>query len=342
MEYSNSRQRGFTLIELLVVIAIIALLVGILLPSLAGARNAARATQTANNARQIALAVASYTAQSRSLFPPHYVYGKDATSLEWRMEDQQGTNPNPSNGYVHWSYALFGTNEAPEDAFTSPFVPTKGGAPRTNPGLNSEDWEPGQVNDNGASTPSNSPQDRQVKRVAFIGNGALFPRNKFNITEQRKNVLVRDAVVANPSKTILVTEMLYKQGWSSMKSGEGIIKSHRPVTPFYGVSAPENEPYQEPTGFAGAGNGRFRYPTEAQILPANADFNGVVEGIGGSPINIVGRQQPNKDKFGGGAQFAFVDGHVEQMTLWESIKAKKWGDKFWSITGDNRVDMTIP
>ena len=63
----------------------------------------------------------------------------------------------------------------------------------------------------------------------------------------------------------------------------------------------------------------------------------------GSELNVVGRKLPGGAKgFGGQTIFAFVDSHTERMQLVESIRQRKWGDKIWSLTKDNRVDMDEP
>ncbi len=64
------KRNGFTLVELLVVIGIIAVLIAILLPSLARARVAANRIVCSNNVRQIALASMLYAQDYDGFLPP--------------------------------------------------------------------------------------------------------------------------------------------------------------------------------------------------------------------------------------------------------------------------------
>ena len=80
---SRPRPAGFTLVELLVVIGIISLLMGILLPSLAGARESARAVASLSNLRQIGIALVAYRNENRGFYPRHSSPSSQVPRTRW-------------------------------------------------------------------------------------------------------------------------------------------------------------------------------------------------------------------------------------------------------------------
>lgn len=341
-------RRAFTLVELLVVVSIIALLISILLPSLRNAREQAKATQCAANCRQIGQAMATYLAEHNGVYPPSYVYPINR-SASWSIV-QQSPQSFP-NGYLHWSHFLYSGGKVGEKAFQCPTFP-RGGAPRTNPGRDPENWNLGeQEDDSGTATPNIDIEDRQAVRMAYTANAAIVPRNKFTSGLSggpRLNILVQENMIRRPSDTILATE--YLNNWKALGesggsgTGKVLVKAHRPVNVFFHtVEGGWNEYLSQPSS-PGFMYGIKRRPvTDADWgVVQFKDLKNLKNVLRNNPtvgqINAVGRHHPGGDKlYGGTTNFLFCDTHVERTTVLNTMKQKKWGERYYSLTGDNVV-----
>jgi prepilin-type N-terminal cleavage/methylation domain-containing protein/prepilin-type processing-associated H-X9-DG protein len=80
-----STSAAFTLVELLIVIGIIALLAGILLPTLSNARDSANTLRCLANLRMIVIACTSYSADHRTYIIPAQYHHLDKDNLDGEM-----------------------------------------------------------------------------------------------------------------------------------------------------------------------------------------------------------------------------------------------------------------
>ncbi len=78
-----TKQKSFTLIELLVVVSIIAVLVALLLPALAKARELTKEATCAGNLRQVGQAFAFYASENKEFLPPLNLEGCYGNAKWW-------------------------------------------------------------------------------------------------------------------------------------------------------------------------------------------------------------------------------------------------------------------
>jgi prepilin-type N-terminal cleavage/methylation domain-containing protein/prepilin-type processing-associated H-X9-DG protein len=137
MSVLSHKRRGFTLVELLVVIGIIALLISILLPTLARARDSAKSIKCGSNAKQLATGLIGYAQDFNGTFPigwspigyttgvfpaagivgiPTNPVATQRSRVGWNWAVSGWLNSNRAHGFVQNADGTFGTND-PNDNY---------------------------------------------------------------------------------------------------------------------------------------------------------------------------------------------------------------------------------
>ncbi len=278
------QRRGFTLIELLVVIAIIALLVGILLPSLGKARDSARDVLCRSNLRQLALAQNIYATDNNGKFPPILEAAPDPETgkinMIWYDETRIGRylpQQNDSNllpGNVKNNTVGGGVMQCPNHpaagrSYSMNFWAASAGSWRTGTSGTFESFAPG--------------ANPLVPQEALLGRGF-------------------DLNVDLPSKTLIMAE-----AWGTFRSDD----TTKPRTWFTnGQIGYIGTPGLRFGG--GTGLGGFAFP--------EVDFRLSPEWTGAFPKSYLPyyrhpRRTKEIDALKGSTNIGFVDGHVDQFSF---------------------------
>jgi prepilin-type processing-associated H-X9-DG protein len=291
-----------------------------LLPALNRARESAATVKCASNLRSVGQGFAMYLAENKSTFPAAYrYYGPNKTLGPISQEPGE-----PTNGYIHWSWFIYGKGGTNQGAFQCPSI-ENGGLPPTNPAPGKGD--PGQVNEFPGVV------DDQVERIAYTVNEAIVPRNKFlvrgtpsagarnsGVVAQR---FVKAGQIGDASGTILATEF-----WADYRivTDEDVVKSHRPVHGFRGLSGDELNFDRVAPSTTGTARVYQRVQTVAPWVTAGSPVGSRLEWVGRNH----GRRRGNDAKNGPKTNFLYVDGHVETKIIEETLSPFQWGSRFYS------------
>lgn len=282
-------RRGFTLIELLVVIAIIAVLMGLLLPAVQQAREAARRSQCANNLKQVALAIHNFEDANKTL-PSSRMGPQHAT---WFVQilpylDQK-------NLYEQWTLpdSYYTQTLTARTSFVPPFT-----CPSRRASMLSTQFE---ISSTGI------PDTQQYPGILgdYAANGGRHVNSVVDNPSCQGTMCSADSTVVGTQVVKTKSQVKLADITDGTTNTFLVGEKHVPRS-FYGQSGPS-------FGDGAIFNGD--YPRNYNRL-AGLDVNGVPRfNLGKGPDDLAG---PWHCKFGsdhvGICQFAFGDGHVASIS----------------------------
>ena len=203
---SIASRRGFTLVELLVVIAIIGVMVGLLLPAVQAAREAARRMQCGNNLKQLSLAMHNYESTYKTLPPSRITTGLSRHSWSAFMLPfiEQAQIYDIYNFNVRWSDPLnYPATTSMIPAFICPSTPSSRMMPDAAAQANHVPVPP-----NGFG-PADYSSTNELRRSFYISNGMPLPpgiqRGMPGAMERNRNTRFAD-ILDGLSNTMLFAE----------------------------------------------------------------------------------------------------------------------------------------
>jgi prepilin-type N-terminal cleavage/methylation domain-containing protein/prepilin-type processing-associated H-X9-DG protein len=311
--FERKQKSGFTLVELLVVIAIIGVLVGLLLPAVQSAREAARRMQCSNNLRQFGLAMHNHESAFKS-FPESRPYDKAGGRMSWCVIVldfiEQGNLANIYDKNVRWNAGVNVTaGQTPLSVFICPSAP--GSFPRL-PASGT-----GSAIDGISMGPSDYIVMHRLRNRFFTANGLVNPLGTADhdgaLVANRKTKI--GEITDGTSNTMFIMEDGARPEWFVLRRGQGTT-----------LPRPEGFGWIDPDGGAGSMDGSDR-------------LTGAVNGGSGTGTCIMNCNNDSEPYsfHAAGMNTCFVDGSVQFIA--ETIDARTFA-ALMTPRGGEVVDLS--